>query len=245
MMRLWLFVACVAVAGRLVADENDVSGLLKKAVEAAGGAEILRKYPAGRIQATGVLSKDEQTFIPVKVEQVYHLPGRSRMTVSLEAMGQKLEIVTIANGSQTRYMINGSPVPITKLAAQELLAASTSLEIASLLPLVTDRKYTIRPDKSSKDPEMTFLVVNTRSAGDIRLGFDRSGHLVRLSRRSYDVPSGQDLDQEQWFSDFQSFEGMLRPTKVTLLQGGKRMMELSVEKFTPLTTVDAREFAVE
>lgn len=243
MRPLSALLVCVLSTG--LVRGQDAESVIKKAIEAAGGAETLKKFPAARLSATGTLTPNDKTTIAVKAEQVYFIPGRSRITMSLEPMGQKLEVVNVVNVDKARYVVNGSPVPITEAASQELVAAMTTLEAAHLLPLLDAKRFTLRLDKLAKDTDTTTVLVASRNGTEMRLGIDRAGQLVRLSRKAYDANSGKTLDQEQVFSDFKSFEGLVRPTKVVVLLDGKKTLELTTEKFTPLATVDAKEFATE
>jgi len=228
-------------------QDADAEAVVKRAIDAAGGSETLKKFPAGRLSATGTLFPDDKTRIPVTTEQVLHMPGRSRIAIKIEAMGQTLNVMHVVNADKARYTINGSPVPITEAARQELIAAMTTLEVGQLLPLLGDRKFTLKVEKGGKfETDTVSVFVTARPGGDFRLGFDRTtGHLVRLTRRAYDAATGKTVDQEQLFSDFKNFEGIVRPTKVVVLQDGKKTLELIAQKYTPLTTVDAKEFATE
>ena len=227
--------------------DTEAEAIVKRAIDAAGGAEALKKFPAARLTATGTLLRDENNQVPVTAEQVVHVPGRSRITMKLEPMGQKLEVLNIVNGTKARYVINGSPVPITDAARDELIAAMTTLEIGQLLPLLSDRKFILKVEKSPRgEGDTVSVLVHTKNHGDYRLGFDRTtGHLVRLTRKAYDATTGKLVDQEQLFTDFKLFENIARPTKVVVLQDGKKIMELAIDKYTPLASVEAKEFSIE
>src|SRR5207248_2272319 len=80
--------------------------------------------------------------VPVVVEQVFHVPGRSRTVVRMEPKGQKQEVLHVVNGPRVRYAINGTPVPTTDAAAKDLQHAALLLEVGQLTPLLTDRKFT-------------------------------------------------------------------------------------------------------
>ena len=68
--------------------------LVKYAVAAAGGAEVLKKYPAGRVMGKGTMSF-AGVETPLTFEQLYHVPGRFRTAVRCEVRGQKWELVQV------------------------------------------------------------------------------------------------------------------------------------------------------
>src|SRR2546421_12737336 len=113
----------VAVAGGLGGQDGRPEDAVARAVEAAGGADLLAKYPAGRVTARGVLVANGAE-VPIVVEQVYQVPGRSRAVVRMEPRGQKQEVLHVVNGSKVRYAINGTPVPTTDAAGKELQQAA-------------------------------------------------------------------------------------------------------------------------
>src|SRR5262245_58459604 len=87
-MRWIVCVAALAMGGGSVAGQERPDELVKAAVFAAGGAETLSKYPAGRVIGKGTMSfsgVDTQ----FTCEQAYHIPGRFRTVVRCEVKGQK------------------------------------------------------------------------------------------------------------------------------------------------------------
>jgi hypothetical protein len=202
---------------------------------------VLAKYPAGRVTARGLLSTGG-AHVPVVVEQVYHVPGRSRTLVRMQPKGQKQEVLHVVNGTKVRYAINGTPVPTTDAAAKELQQAALLLEVGQLAPLLSDRKFTLKPDRTTKG-DTAGVLVQVKGFADLRLGFDRkTGHLVRVARRAIDPDTGKEGEVEQVLSDYKAFGGLSRPTKATLLKDGQQVLELSTESFTPLEKADPKEF---
>lgn len=229
------------LAAGVAGQDGRPEDVVARAVEAAGGAELVAKYPAGRTTARGVLAATGGDVV-IAVEQVYHVPGRSRTVVRMEPRGQKQEVVHVVNGPKVRYAINGAPVPTTDAAAKELQQAALLLEVGQLTPLLTDRKFTLKPDKAAKG-DTAGVLVQAKGFADVRLGFDRkTGHLVRVARRALDPDTGKDGELEQVLSDYKAFGGLSRPTRAVLTKDGQKVLELTTESFTPLETVDPKEF---
>lgn len=232
-----LLLAATAV-GQQDGKPEDV---VARAVEAAGGAELLAKYPAGRATARGVLVAGGAE-VPVVVEQVYHVPGRMRTIVRMEPKGQKQEVLHVVNGAKVRYAINGAAVPTTEAAAKELQQATLLLEVGQLTPLLADRKFTLKPDRTAKG-DAAGVLVQVKGLADVRLGFDRqTGHLVRVVRKAIDPDTGKEGEVEQVLADYKAFGGLSRATRATLRKDGQKVLDLTTESFTPLEKADPKEF---
>ena len=248
MMRICLRVfLLLSLCPTAQAQEADIPAVVKRAIDAAGGKDLLTKFPAARLAAAGVLFADGGE-IPLTAEQVYQVPGRLRTTVRLTVRGQPLDVRHVVNGAKAKYAINGSPVPVTEPAARELQAAMLSLEVAQLVPLLADRKFTVRRERMDRavDAAVVGVQVLVKGGFEFHLGFDKAtGHLTRLGRKAFDAATGKDVDQEQVFSAHKAFDGLTRPTKVVLFKNGLKSLELTTETFVPLEAVDAKEFATE
>jgi len=239
----WTLGVLVALVPIPVAAQERPEDLLGAAITAAGGSELLTKFPAGRTTAKGTIF-DGGTEVPVVVEQVYHVPGRSRTVIRGEPRGQKLELVQVVNGPVARQTVNGTAVPLTEATTRELQTAALLLEVGQLTPLLTDKKFTLKLEKPGKGSDA--VVVQVRGYPDLRLGFDRkTGHLVRISRKYTDPDAAKDVELEQVFSDFKPFAGLVRPTRTVVFKDGRKVLDLVTATFTPLEKVDAKVFATE
>jgi hypothetical protein len=244
MSRLLALALPLLAALPAAAQDGKPEDVVARAIEAAGGAEVLNKYPAGKVTAKGTLTA-AGADVPVVVEQSYHVPGRARTVVRMEPKGQKQEVLHVVNGAKVRYAINGVPVPATEAAAKEIQFAAMLLEVGQLTPLLSDRKFTLKPDRAAKG-DLAGVVVQAKGYPDVRLGFDRkTGHLIRVTRRMLDPDTLKEGELEQTFSDFKPFAGITRPTRVVVTRDGQKVLDLTTESFTPLEKVDAREFATD
>jgi hypothetical protein len=230
-----------ALAAGAAGQDSRPEDVIARAVEAAGGADVLNKFPAGRVTAKGVLVAGGAD-VPVVVEQVFQVPGRSRTVVRMEPRGQKQEVLHVVNGAKVRYAINGTPVPTTDAAAKELRQAALLLEVGQLAPLLADRKFTLKPDKPAKG-DLAGVLVQVKGFADLRLGFDRkTGHLARVARKVIDPDTGKEGELEEVLADYKAFGGLSRPTRATLSRDGQKVLDLTTESFTPLERADPNEF---
>jgi len=226
----------------VAADDGRPDEVVRAAIVAAGGADILAKYPAGRTTAKGVMIA-AGIEAPVTIEHTFHVPARSRSVFRTELKGQKQEIVQVVNGEKMRTTLNGATIPTTDAAAKEVHMGALVLEVGQLTPLLTDRKFTLKHDASVRGGELVGVIVHTKGLPDLRLAFDRkSGHLVRIVRRG--LVAGREPESEQVLGGHKSFDGLIRPTTTILFREGVKVLELTAESFTPLEKVDAAEFSV-
>jgi hypothetical protein len=242
----WMLSVPVLVAGFVAAGQPErPEELVRAALAAAGGAETLSKYPAGRVVGKGTM-----TFAGVEsaltFEQVYRVPGRFRTVVRCEVRGQKWELVQVVDGATAKQTINGRVVALNEAGLRELQLAVLLNEVAQLGPLTTDKRFTLKPDKQLKGPDTAGLLVQVKGYPELRLAFDRkTGHLVRVGYKDTDPDAAKEVETEITFADFQTISGLTRPTRSVVTRGGKVVADLTIEKFTPLEKVDPKLFTIE
>lgn len=241
-MRWVLCGSVLAATVALAAGQQKPDELVRTAINAAGGAETLSKYPAGRITGKGTMTfagaETEFTF-----EQAYHVPGRFRTVVRCEVKGQKWELVQVVDGATARQTINGRVAPLTDAGIRELQLAVVLNEVGQLTPLAADRRFALKPDKQLKGPDAAGAVVQVKGYPELRLAFDRrTGHLVRIAYADADPDTGKDADTEVAFAEFKDASGLTRPTRSVVTRGGKKVADLTVEKFEPLEKIDPKTF---
>jgi hypothetical protein len=242
----WMLCGLVTLTGLATqAQPERPEAVVRSAIDAAGGAEALAKYPAGRVAGKGTMTfAGAETAL--SFEQLYHIPGRFRTVVRCEVRGQKWELVQAVDGAIARQTVNGRVVPLNAAGLRELQLAVLLNEVAQLTPLVADKRFVLKPDKLQKGPEVAGLVVTVKGYPELRLAFDRKdGHLVRIAYKDADPDTAKDAETEIAFSEFRSVSGVTRPTRSTVTRAGKVVAELTVEKFTALEKVDPKAFAIE
>jgi hypothetical protein len=245
-MRFLLIGSFFALALSLTAvGQERPEDVVKAAIAVAGGEEVLMKYPAGRVVGKGTMtfagSETSYTF-----EQIYQVPGRSRTVVRCEVKGQKWELIHIVNDAAARQTINGRPIPLSDAAMKDLQMAVILNDIGQLTPLSSDKKFTIKFLKQDKPVDTAAVLVQVKGYPEIRLHFDRkSKHLVRCAYKAVDPDSSKEVELETSFDEFKSVSGLTRPTQSTVMRDGKKVIEMQVEKFTPLERFDPKAFALD
>ncbi len=244
-MRLLTCCLLLVLGSAAAGQPEKPQDLVKAAVVAAGGNDKLSKFPAGRVVGKGTM-----TFAgvetPFTFEQAYHVPGRFRTVVRCQVKGQKWELLQVVDGATAKQTINGRVVPLTDAGIKELQLAVVLNEIAQLTPLVADKRFTLKPDKQLKGLDAAGFVVQVRGYPDLRLAFDRdSGHLARIAYRDTDPDIAKEVDTELSFSDFKEVGGLTKPMRSVVSRDGRKVADLTVEKFTPLEAIDPKAFKLE
>jgi hypothetical protein len=241
-MLLTLVVA--GVWANCAAAQERPEDLVKAAIAAAGGEEVLARYPAMRLIGTGTMSLggNEASFT---CEQAYQIPGRFRTVIRCEVNSRKWELLQVVNDGLAKQRINGRPSPLPEAARKELQLTALLNEVAQLTPLLYDKKFTLKLDRAPKTVDLTWLIVHVKGSPDIHIAFDRkTAHLVRVSYKENDPESAKDLESEMIFDAFKTSAGLTRPTHSVMNRDGKRVMELWISAFTPLEKIDPLAFTV-
>jgi len=245
-MRFWLFASFIIALLSIPASAQErPDEVVKSAIIASGGEELLLKYPAGIVVGKGMM-----TFVgsdtPFTFEQTYQIPGRFRTIVTCEVKGRKWEMLQVVNDAAVKQKINGRLVPLSEPAMKDLQMAVILNEIGQLTPLLADRKFTIKPNKQEKATDTIGLLVQVKGYPEIRLGFERkTKHLVRCAYKGVDPDTSKDVEMETTFDEFQIVSGISRPTRSMVSREGKKIIEMQVEKYMPLDKVDPKAFILD
>ena len=143
-------------------------------------------------------------------------------------------------------IVGGLAQHVTEAQGLELKTSMYCQNIARLVPLLKDSKFTLIAvgDKLIDDKRAAAVRVASAGHKDITLYFDAESHLlVMLERPGFDAAGGQ-LDQQEFYSDFHTASGLKYSGKTKVVQNGKVTRESEVIEFQPLERVDAREFAL-
>jgi hypothetical protein len=249
-MRKWLLgltIAALAAAPALAQDAAEA--VVKKAIDAHGGADALNKYKAGTAKMKGEMSVFGMD-ITFTGEMTYFLPDKYKMTIDAEVAGQKLAIVQVANGKKYKQTINNMAIPLKDAERDELLQSAMMQEVSQLTPLLDAKKYTIKAEKDAEVEGKAAAVVLVTAKGfkDTKLSFDKkTGLLVKMERKGL-APSMDDpkeVNEETLLSDYQKVEGVLQPMKVVVHHDGKKFMTMTMSDSKLMEKADEKTFATD
>src|SRR5262245_20998903 len=105
-MKLWMmgFAVAVVSAGTAIADEK-ADAILKKAVEAHGGADALNKYARRSMEMKGEITFGGMDLAFTGTIK-YSSPDRYKLLVDMEIMGMKIAVQQIVKGDKVKSVVN-------------------------------------------------------------------------------------------------------------------------------------------
>jgi hypothetical protein len=222
---------------------DDPLALIRRAIEAHGGADKLDRLRLVREQTTGTLHllKDR---IPFTSETLQRLPGQFRHTLTSEVGGKKLNVVQIYDGKQGWLVEGGIPRAVDEKTAEGWKAMTHAAHVASLTPLLAaDKGYKLTTLGECKVQDRPAFGVKVAREGqrDVSLFFDRAtGLLVKRQSRPY--AGGPESVQEEIYSEFKDVQGLKRPTRVVVYLNGVMHAEGTVRVTEFLDRIDDRQF---
>lgn len=240
----------VALAGA-AAGQDEAAAVVKKAIEAHGGAAALAKARTAKTTGTGTLTVSGLD-IAFTATSVYQLPDRYKAEIAGEVTGLKLTALQVVNGKKVKVKttLGGQPQPVDEKLKEETLQAALLQDVTTLTPLAEGGKYTIKSDKDADLPggKAAVVVVTGTGLRDTKLYFDRTtGRLVKTERKALTAgPTGPvQVTEETVLSDFKPVDKAVLPMKTVTTHDGKKFMTLTVTEWKLLETVDAKEFGTD
>jgi hypothetical protein len=255
-MRHWFLGLTVAlVAAGAAAADDKATAVVKKAIEAHGGADALNKYKAGKMTMKGeisVLGMDLEFTGSLS----YVTPDRYKLLMSTEIMGQKMDIQQVVKGDQAKstIMVGGMTIPAPGGDAEkdELKTAAALQEAEQLTPLLDEKRFTIKAgDEADVNGKKAAAVVVQPKATkkEITMFFDKeSGLLVKTAHKGQGPgEDGQpkEVDEESFASDYKKVKGVQVPTKLVVNHDGKKFMTVKLGDYELLEKIDDKEFAID
>ena len=249
-MKKWMLGLALAVCVAVPASADDAANaIVKKAIEAHGGKAALDKMKAFTGNMKGEISIMGMD-LAIDGEMAYELPDKHMMTINMAVQGQKIHVVTIANGTKQKSTMNGMDIPIGKAEKKEVMQMMMLQEISQLTSLIDSKKYAIKAEKDEDVKEMPADVVLVTAEGlnDIKLYFDKkTNRLVKTSRTSISPGAGEGVEvlEESFLSDFKKIDGQMVSTKLQVKHDGKKFMTITMSEIKLMEKADPKTFAVD
>ena len=254
-MRRWVFGLAVAfaAAGVAAADEK-AEAVVKKGIEAHGGADALNKYKAGKLKMKGEISMLGMDF-EFTGSLAYVLPDRYKLDVNAEIMGMKLVVTQVVKGESVKstVTIGGNTVPANSDAEKaELKTAAVLQEAEQLTPLLDAKKFTLKSadDETVNSKKVSVVVVQPKAIEkELKLYFDKeSGLLVKTAHKGMGPGDGgapAEVFEENYHSEFKKVNGIQLATKLTVTHDGKKFMNVTVVEAKVMEKADPKAFATD
>jgi hypothetical protein len=244
MRKVVLFAVCVlaATAGRAVA-QDDAKAIIEKAIQAQGGAEKLEKYKAVHTKGKGTLQLLGMG-IEFTTESYAQRPDHFKSVMEMNFGGMKISMTQMYNGDKFTINQNGMDVPLNDDMKKEVKEQVYAERIGDLLILKEkDIKLTALGESQVEGKPAVGVKISSPGHRDISLYFDKdSGLPVKSEGKSLDAMTMQEVNQEKFYSDYKDFDGLKRPTKVTVNRDGKKFMDVEVTELKNLEKLDDSVF---
>jgi hypothetical protein len=240
-----LVVAVVSVAAAQPAGPTPAD-VVRRAIDAHGGLDVLKKYPAGVSKIAGKVTINATDF-PFTGALSFAVPGKARLEMTVEAFGQKSTMVQLVNGDKVRQTEEGVASRLDPAVQAELKESAVIQEMSLLFPLLDATKYTLSADPPGAvdGRPAAVLLVKSKGLKDARLYFDGKTGLLAAMRRDGLSPAQKKVDEFTTFSEYKSVGGMMVPMRSRVSHDGKAFLEITVADYRPLESIDEKTFAVE
>jgi len=224
------------------ADDSQAKAIVDKAIQAAGGEEVLKKYAAvtskmkGTVHAMGM---DIEFTADVAAQ------GSNQQKVVLEFTieGMKFTLTQVLNKDKGWTKLNEMVTDLDGDKLTEVRRAAHEQWLGTLLPLKSkDVQLTLIGDSKVEDKPAIGIKAVSKDRGDVTLYFDKDTHLlVRTEARVKDDMSGQEMNQETTYSGHAT-KGAKLPTKLAVKRDGKAFLEAEITEIKAEEKLDDSTF---
>jgi hypothetical protein len=225
-------------------DAADARAVIDKAVKAQGGREALAKFPATTVKFKGTFH-GMGDGIPTTGEIITQGIDQQKITIEVEAGGQKFQIVIVRDGNKGWTKIGNDTKEMTKDEIAEAKEQAYAGWVATLVPLA-DKQFTLATVGETKINDKPALGVKVSSKGhrDVDLYFDKeSGLLVKSETQVKLEGSDQEVTEESFPSEYKDVQGTKQAMKFTVKRAGKLYVEGEATEIELAEKLDASVFA--
>jgi hypothetical protein len=243
LVTLLVLTAGLARADKVPPSATDV---VKEAIKAAGGTEVLEKFKAGSMKIKGEVSEMGITA-EVDGKVTYMTPDRMRMTMTATVMGQKFSIDQVMKGKVMKMSLNGADMPVDDRTKKQLTSGAAEQEIGQFVVLLDPKKkYAIKLGDEAEihGKKTVVVVVNNEDLGvkDFKLFFDAKTHLLLKTQKKDRDSTDAEVDEETFYSDYKAVQGVQTAHTIATKHDGKDYMKFTVSDVKYAEKLDDKEF---
>lgn len=252
-MRHWILGLAVAVVGASAAAADEkAEAVVKKAIEAHGGADALNKFLGLKATIKGELVL-MGADIPFTGKSVSMAPDRHRLDMEAEIMGNKLVVRQVIKGdaATNKVTFGGMAVPAPD-AKDELLFQAALQEAERYTPLLDGKKFEIAaaPDEEVDGAKASVVTVKVKALNkEAKFYFDQKTglHVKTASKGKAANDSGElvEMLKESVNSEFKKVNGIQTATKTVLNHDGKKFMTATMSDVERVEKIDDKEFTTD
>jgi len=234
----------IGLPARLFA-QDDPKEIIKKAIAAHGGADKIEKFKGSKTSTKGTLSILGMD-IDFTSDATYQSPDKLKSTVKMEIMGNAMTIEQKVIGDKVSLTANGMSQELPDAMKAELKSAVVIQRALNLTPLLSDKSYELKALGESKadGKDLIGVAVSGKDIKEIKVFFDKTTSLIsKIERTGLDQMGGGEVKVEMMLSDYKDVQGLKRPTKMVVMQGGKKFMESTTTEQKLFEKVDDKDFS--
>ena len=246
MFRVSLASIVFFLASALNAQEPDLKGIIRKAIEAHGGEEKLAKMKATSSKFKGTIILMEKT-IDITGESLTKLPDKFRNTLNLNINGMTIETAQIFDGKRFWVTAAGNTQELKdEKMIKEVREQIGAERAGGLIGILKDPAYELAAigETKVKDQETFGIRVGKKNSRDVNMFFDKKTHLIaKVEMRTTNPMTGQEQTQTKFLLEYTDSQGLKTPGRLVIEQDGNPFMDLVMSEVRILDSVDDSQFA--
>lgn len=246
-VRTFAIAVCVLAASALFvnAQDDDLKGVLKKAIEAHGGEKNLAKF-------AGAISKFKGTIQilgearDLTGETTLMKPNKLKHVMTLDFGGMQIPITVVYDGKKLWRSVLNKTEEVKDEKALEEVRQALLVEGGSLADfLKAPYELSALGEVKIKDQPAIGIRISKKGQRDVNYFFDKKTHLVvKTEMRAYDEQAGQEVNQERYTVGYRDTDGLKTPTRLIIHKDGKQFMELEITESKTYEKLDDSNFAM-
>jgi hypothetical protein len=237
-------VAGLLLAAGSAARADEVQDIIARAIKAHGGADKLAKQSTLQTKSKGTIEIMGQS-LPFSEESTIQQPGQLKSVVQLQVNGQNITITTVFDKDKGWVNVAGKTMDLDENAVKAVKDQLAMMNVAKLTAL-KDKKdaLSLVGDDKVDGRDVVGIRVAPKGQKAINLYFDKkTGLIAKVSWRSTDAMTGQEIDEERIIQEYQDMDGAKVAKKLLVNHDGKKHLEAEVEEIKFLDKVDDSTFA--
>ncbi|HZZ81180.1 MAG TPA: hypothetical protein VFE62_21940 [Gemmataceae bacterium] len=240
--------ACIFALGAVLAQAQDdeLKTVLRKAIQAHGGEQNLRK-------SKGIVSKFKGTIEvlgkmrEMNGEVTLLMPDKVKNTLTFDFDGKEIPVVVVFNGKQMWRSVLGKTEEITDEKVLDETRDSLRVEAATSLPDYLKAPYKLAAvgEAKVKGKDAVGIRISKEGQRDITFYFDKTTHLlVKSEMRVYDPETKQEVNQEKYILDYRDSNGLKTAKRIAIEKDGKANAELEITDTKTYEKLEDSNFAM-
>jgi hypothetical protein len=227
-------------------EKPDPRAVIDRAMKAMGGEDLLKKFQAIELKDKGTFHGTGKAM-PYTGAWAVQGARQLKFTLDMEVEGKKFRMVQVVNG--TKGWMKYEDRQTAELKKEQLAEELEQMHAAWVITLVPlrDKAFKLSHAGGAKVAGKDTVGVRVEREGrrDVTLYFDRDTGL--LAKAEFPVKEvggvGNEQKQENYYSEYKTFEGIKHATKVAVFREGKRFVEAEFTEVRPLPGLEESVFS--